>query len=138
MSQILTPVSPPMRIGGCAAASRFATLPPGDREERMYRVWYWAMVDREHDGRFVASIPDLGDLAAYGENEKDAVAHLAALATDHVRAIVESGQPAPRARQAAELPSAIRSKEVGRSLIPVEVGRAAAKPGMSSNVREAQ
>ena len=42
----------------------------------MYRVWYWAMVDRETDGRFIASIPDLGDLAAYGENEKDAVARL--------------------------------------------------------------
>jgi predicted RNase H-like HicB family nuclease len=87
----------------------------------MYRVWYWAMVDRETDGRFIASIPDLGDLAAYGENEKDAVAHVGVLAADHVRAIMESGQPAPRARKAAELPSAIRSKEVGRSLIPVEV-----------------
>jgi predicted RNase H-like HicB family nuclease len=92
------------------------------------------MVDRETDGHFIASIPDLGDLAAYGENEKDAVAHVAELAAGHVRAIVESGQPAPRARNSAELPSAIRSKEVGRSLIPVQVGRAAAKPGMSSKV----
>jgi hypothetical protein len=25
----------------------------------MYRVWYWAMIDREHDGRLIASIPDL-------------------------------------------------------------------------------
>ena len=49
----------------------------------MYRVWYWAMVDRETDGRFIASIPDLGDLAAYGENEKDAVAHVAELAANH-------------------------------------------------------
>ena len=104
----------------------------------MYRIWYWATVDRESDGRFIASIPDLGDLAAYGENEKDAVAHVAELAASHVPAIVESGKPPPRARQAAELPSAIRSKEVGRSLIPVEVGRAAAKPGTSSNVSEAQ
>ena len=70
----------------------------------MYRVWYWAMIDRESDGRFIASIPDLGDLAAYGENEKDAVAHVAVLAADHVRAVVESGQPAPRARRATELP----------------------------------
>src|ERR1700704_5575724 len=104
----------------------------------MYKVWYWAMIDRENDGRFIASIPDLGDLAAYGENEKDAVAHVAVLAADHVRAIVESGQAAPRARQAADLPRAIRKKEVGRSLIPVKVGRAAAKPGMSSNASEAQ
>jgi hypothetical protein len=43
----------------------------------MYRIWYWAMIDRENDGRFIACIPDLGDLAAYGENEKDAVAHVA-------------------------------------------------------------
>ena len=100
----------------------------------MYRVWYWAMVDREHDGRFIATIPDLGDLAAYGENEKDAVAHVAVLASNHVRAVVESGQSVPRARKAAELPSAIRSKEVGRSLIPVEVGRAAAKAPSPSNV----
>jgi len=27
----------------------------------MYRIWYWAMIDRETSGRFVASIPDLGD-----------------------------------------------------------------------------
>ena len=93
----------------------------------MYRVWYWAMIDRESDGRFIASIPDLGDLAAYGENEKDALAHVTVLAADHVRAVVESGQPAPRGRQAAELPSVIRSKEVGRALIPVEVARAAVK-----------
>jgi predicted RNase H-like HicB family nuclease len=57
----------------------------------MYRIWYWAMIDRENDGRFIASIPDLGDLAAYGDNEKDAVAHVAVLAADHVRAVVESG-----------------------------------------------
>ena len=25
----------------------------------MYRVWYWAMIDRENDGRFIASIPIL-------------------------------------------------------------------------------
>lgn len=33
----------------------------------MYRVWFRAMIDREADGRFVVSIPDLGDLAAYGD-----------------------------------------------------------------------
>ena len=106
----------------------------------MYRVWYWAIVDRESDGRFIASIPDLGDLAAYGENEKAAVAHIGQLATDHVQALVESGQRAPRdrtrARQAAELPSAIRSKEVSRSLIPVEVRRVAAKGGPQSRVSD--
>jgi len=58
------------------------------------------------------------------------------LAGDHVRALVESGQAAPRARQAAQLPSAIRSKEVGRSLIPVGVGRAAAKPGTPTDLSD--
>jgi predicted RNase H-like HicB family nuclease len=102
----------------------------------MYRIWYWAMVDREYDGRFIASIPDLGDLAAYGKNEKDAVAHVAELATEHVRALVERGQQAPRARKAAEMPSVIRSKEMDRAIIPVEVGRAAAKPGPPSNLSD--
>jgi predicted RNase H-like HicB family nuclease len=103
----------------------------------MYRIWYWAMIDRESDGRFIASIPDLGDLAAYGENERDAVAHVTKLAGDHVHGLVESGQPAPRARKAFEMPSAIRrSKEIGRSLIPVEVERAAANLGPPSNVSD--
>jgi len=103
----------------------------------MYRVWYWAMIDRESDGRFIATIPDLEDLAAYGENEKDAVAHVATLAADHVRQLVESGQPAPHARKAFEMPSAIRrAKEIGRSLIPVEVGRVAAKAGSPPRVSD--
>ncbi len=95
VSQILALASPPTQTGGCVAAYGLATVILGDREERMYRIWSWAMIDREHDGRFIASIPDLGDLAAYGENEKDAVAHVAVLAADHERGVVESGQPAP-------------------------------------------
>jgi predicted RNase H-like HicB family nuclease len=94
----------------------------------MFRVWYWAVIDRESQGRFTANIPDLGDLAAYGESEKEAVAHVAELASTHVRALVENGASAPTARPAAELPNFIRSKEIGRSLIPVEVGRAATTP----------
>jgi predicted RNase H-like HicB family nuclease len=101
-------------------------------EGRMYRVWYWAIVDRESDGRFLASIPDLGDLAAYGDTEKDAVAHVAELAAEHVRPLVESGQQAPRARHASEMPSAIRSKEISRAMISVDVGRAAARPSPPS------
>ena len=61
----------------------------------MYRVWYWAMIDRESDGRFIASIPDLGDLAAYGDTDKDAVAHVTELAGERVRAAVDDGQPVP-------------------------------------------
>jgi predicted RNase H-like HicB family nuclease len=89
----------------------------------MYRVWYWAMIDRENDGRFVASIPDLWDLAAYGDTDKDAVAHVTDLAAERVRAAVDDGQPVPHRRQLSEMPRHIRSKEVGRAIIPVEVGR---------------
>ena len=95
----------------------------------MYRVWYWAMIDRESDGRFIASIPDLDDLAAYGHTDKDAVAHVTELAGERVRAVLEDGQPVPPRRQSSKMPSQIRrSKEVGRTIIPVEVGRREAWP----------
>jgi predicted RNase H-like HicB family nuclease len=94
----------------------------------MYRVWYWATVDRESNGRFVASIPDLEDLTAYGLTDKDAVAHVTELAGERVRAAVEGGQPVPPRRRSSEIPSQIRSKEVGRALIPVEAGRREAWP----------
>jgi predicted RNase H-like HicB family nuclease len=94
----------------------------------MYRIWYWATIDRESDGRFVASIPDLGDLAAYGHSDKDAVAHVTDLAREHVRSAVEAGQPAPRRRHFTDMPSYLRSKELGRAIIAVEVERSAAAP----------
>ncbi len=94
----------------------------------MYKVWYWTMVDRDSEGRFIASVPDLVDVAAYGVTEKDALAHVTQLAEEHVRALVERGQSAPRASRAAEMPSATRSKEFGRALIPVVIERAAVRP----------
>jgi predicted RNase H-like HicB family nuclease len=117
-----------MRIGGCVAAYGLVTLRRDERRKRMYRVWYWAMIDRESDGRFIASIPDLGDLAAYGDTDKDAVAHLTELAAKNVRAAVANGQPVPQRRHSSEMPSYVRSKEVGRAMIPVEVGRREAWP----------
>ena len=95
-------------------------------EETHVQIWYWAMIDRESDGRFVASIPDLGDLAAYGGTDKDAVAHVTDLARDTVRATVESGHPVPPRRHYNEMPSFRRSKEIGRAIIPVEVERGVA------------
>jgi predicted RNase H-like HicB family nuclease len=90
---------------------------------------YWATIDREYDGRFVASIPDLWDLAAHGDTDKDAVAHVTELAGERVRAAVDDGQPVPPRRHSSEMPSHIRRfKEVGRAIIPVEVGRTAAWP----------
>ena len=100
----------------------------------MYKVWYWTLVDRDSEGRFIASIPDLADVAAYGASEKDALANVAHLAEEHVRAIVESGRLAPRASRAADMPSATRAKEFSRALIPVDVARAAAAPSASYNV----
>jgi predicted RNase H-like HicB family nuclease len=94
----------------------------------MYRVWYWATIDREYDGRFIASIPDLWDLAAYGDTDKDAVAHVTELASERVRAALDDGQQVPLRRQSSELPTHIRSKEVGRAIIPVEIGRREAWP----------
>jgi predicted RNase H-like HicB family nuclease len=94
----------------------------------MYRVWYWARIDRESDGRFIVSIPDLDDLAAYGHTDKDAVAHVTELASERVRAAVDDRQQVPPRRQSSELATHIRSKEVGRAIIPVEVGRREAWP----------
>ena len=77
----------------------------------MYKVWYWTLVDRDSEGRFIASIPDLVDVAAYGASEKDALANVAQLAEEHVRAIVESGQrrPAPAVPPKCRAPSAPRN-----------------------------
>jgi predicted RNase H-like HicB family nuclease len=86
------------------------------------------MIERESDGRFVARIPDLGDLAAYGDTDRDAVAHVTELARESVRATVDGGQPIPMRRHYNEMPSYLRSKEIGRAIIPVEVVRSAAWP----------
>ena len=94
----------------------------------MYRIWYWAMIDRESDGRVVASVPDLDDVAVSASTEKDALAYLAALAAERVRAAVEGGQRVPGRRHFTELPSRFRTKEIGRAIIPVEVERTAPCP----------
>jgi len=94
----------------------------------MYRIWFWAMIERESNGRFIASIPDLGDLAAHGDSDKDAVAHVTDLARERVRTAVENGQPVPVRSHFNEMPSFIRTKEIGRAIIPVEVERGAAWP----------
>jgi predicted RNase H-like HicB family nuclease len=94
----------------------------------MYRIWYWAVVSRDSDGRFVASIPDLDDLAAYGSNEKDAVANVTELAAEHICSLVGSGQPVPRPRAASEMPSFSKRNKIGRAMVPVQIGRAVATP----------
>jgi hypothetical protein len=44
------------------------------------------------------------------------------------RAAVDDGQPVPQRRHFSEMPSHIRSKKVGRAIIPVEAGRREAWP----------
>ena len=90
----------------------------------MNSIWYWTVLDRESDG-FIASVPDLGDLAAYGANEKEAVARVAERAADYVKALVESSKPVPRARHASEMPSTLK---IGRAMICVWLGGAKRAP----------
>ena len=80
-----------------------------------------------NDGRFIASIPDLWDLAAYGDTDKDAVAHVTELASERVRAALDGGQQVPPRRQSSELPT--HPIQGGRpAIIAVEVGRREAWP----------
>ena len=92
----------------------------------MDSIWYWTVLDRESDG-FIASVPDLGNLAAYGATEKEAVAHVAERAAEYVRALVESGKPVPHARHPSEMPSDVQLK-IGRALICVWLGGATSAP----------
>lgn len=103
----------------------------------MYRVWYWAVIDRESDGRFIASIPDLEDVAAWGPSDKEAVARVAQLAVEHVQALKDSDRPVPRARPASEMPSSARPQEIGRAMISVDVGRAAAMASVQAKAHAA-
>jgi hypothetical protein len=64
----------------------------------MYRIWYWATTDREYVARFIASIPDLWDLAANSAMDKEAVARVADLAGQRVRAALDDGQRVPSGR----------------------------------------
>jgi hypothetical protein len=56
------------------------------------------------------------------------VAHVTDLARESVRTTVDGGQPIPLRRHYNEMPSYLRSKEIGRAIIPVEVERGVAWP----------
>ena len=75
------------------------------------------------DRPFHRKHPGSGDLAAYGHTDRDAVAHVTKLVSQQMRAAIDDGQPVPPRRQCSEMPSHVRSKEVGRAMIAVEVGR---------------
>jgi predicted RNase H-like HicB family nuclease len=82
------------------------------KERRVSWIWYWAILDRESEG-FIASVPDLGGLAAYGASEKEAVAHVADRASEYIRALVESGKPVPTPASPLKCRAMFNSKSAG-------------------------
>jgi predicted RNase H-like HicB family nuclease len=49
-------------------------------------------LDREHDGRWIAEIPDLPGVLCYGATQDDAVAHVQALALRVLAERLEHGE----------------------------------------------
>ena len=52
-------------------------------------------IERETDGRFIAEVPDLPGVLAYGETQAQAVARVQALALRVLADRLEHGEPAP-------------------------------------------
>ncbi len=52
-------------------------------------------IDQETDGRFLAEIPDLPGVLAYGATRDEAVARVQALALRVLADRLENGEPAP-------------------------------------------
>ena len=52
-------------------------------------------IEREDDGRFLAEVPDLPGVLAYGESREQAVARAQALALRVLADRLEHGEPAP-------------------------------------------
>ena len=52
-------------------------------------------VEREEDGRMLASVPDLPGVMAYGANEAEAVRKVKAIALQVLADMIESGEEVP-------------------------------------------
>lgn len=52
-------------------------------------------IEREDDGRFIAEVPDLPGVVAYGATQEEAVARAQALALRVLADRLENGEPAP-------------------------------------------
>lgn len=87
----------------------------------MFDVWYWAVLERNKDGRYFAFVPDLPGATASGATEKDVLITIAEIAADYVRDLVEDGHPVPKARNSNEIERDPESNEYGRAAIPVDV-----------------
>jgi predicted RNase H-like HicB family nuclease len=54
-------------------------------------------IEREEDGRFLASVPDLPGVMAYGETEESAVRRMKAIALQVLADMIENGEELPQA-----------------------------------------
>jgi predicted RNase H-like HicB family nuclease len=52
-------------------------------------------IEQDADGRFLAEVPDLPGVLAYGATEKEAIARAQALALRVLADRLENGEPAP-------------------------------------------
>ena len=52
-------------------------------------------IEREEDGRFLASVPDLPGVMAYGASEDEAVRKVKSIALQVLADMVESGEQVP-------------------------------------------
>lgn len=52
-------------------------------------------VEREQDGRLLASVPDLPGVMAYGANEEEAIRKVKSIALQVLADMIESGEDVP-------------------------------------------
>lgn len=62
-------------------------------------------IEREEDGRWIAEVPDLPGVVAYGESKNDAVAKVKALALRVLADRLEHGEEIPELRGVFALPA---------------------------------
>ncbi|MCW5982825.1 MAG: type II toxin-antitoxin system HicB family antitoxin [Bryobacteraceae bacterium] len=53
-------------------------------------------IDRESDGRILASVPDLPGVMAYGVSEEEAIRKVKSIALQVLADMIESGEDVPR------------------------------------------
>jgi predicted RNase H-like HicB family nuclease len=97
----------------------------------MFDVWYWAVLERNKDGRYFAHVPDLPGATASGATEREVLQNIAEIAADHVRDLVEDGHDVPKARRNDEIERDPDVNEVGRAAIPVDVPGKSVKISLS-------
>ena len=70
-------------------------------------------IEREDDGRWIAEVPELPGVMAYGEDRDSAVARVQALALRVLRERVERGDGLPEALEALEDDALVRAIQEG-------------------------